>query len=231
MKKKILFIIILLLVLCGCNNKKELKIDNYNIEFNYNYSKYNIETKDNKIHITKYHIVQCVKSPCNPIYDKDFDLELTKEYKEFIENLFKNKNTKSISIYKDMLNNDQIKVLSDIIKDDIPLNDILFKVNKTDNYNSKYKEKGYYINKISDDKVLVTISAGTKNTGGYSLELDKIHTNSIGNTYIYVKEISPNDGDTVTQAITYPTIEIEFNKMPNHLTVIDNNNIEYLKKS
>ena len=228
MKKNVLFIIVLLLILCGCKNTKTnkekeiIKIDNYNIVFSYNYDQYNIETKDNKIYVTKYNIVQCVKAPCNPIKDKTYEVELNKEYKEFIENLFKDKNDNTITIYKDMLDNNQIKILSNILNIDIPKNDILFKVNKTDEYNTKYKNKGYYINKQSDDKILITIALGTKNTGGYSVELDRIYTDNKGTTYIYVKEISPNNGDVVTQAFTYPTIELELNKMPTNIKVINN---------
>ena len=232
MKKNVLFIIVLLLILCGCKNTKTnkekeiIKIDNYNIVFSYNYDQYNIETKDNKIYVTKYNIVQCVKAPCNPIKDKTYEVELNKEYKEFIENLFKDKNDNTITIYKDMLDNNQIKILSNILNIDIPKNDILFKVNKTDEYNTKYKNKGYYINKQSDDKILITIALGTKNTGGYSVELDRIYTDNKGTTYIYVKEISPNNGDVVTQAFTYPTIELELNKMPTNIKVVNNTTYE-----
>ena len=41
------------------------------------------------------------------------------------------------------------------------------------------------------------------------------------NVTIYVKEHSPNPGDIVTQAITYPAVQIELNVRPETLTIIN----------
>ena len=59
---------------------------------------------------------------------------------------------------------------------------------------------------------------GQKNTGGYSLKVKEV--NSIdGKTEIIVEEIIPDKGDTVTMAITNPTIIVEFSKYQENIII------------
>lgn len=80
------------------------------------------------------------------------------------------------------------------------------------------QQKGYYIQELPDGSVRVTVAMGEQNSGGHSILINKVDTSN-GEARIYVEEISPSEEDAVTMALTYPTAVVEFNKLPDNITV------------
>ena len=91
--------------------------------------------------------------------------------------------------------------------------------------NSSYKLRGYYINGNT-----ITIASGSRNTGGYTIEVtDIVYTDT--EVKITVKENIPPKDATTIQAITYPIVKIEFKQIPSKITVVDekNNQLKEIK--
>lgn len=72
-----------------------------------------------------------------------------------------------------------------------------------------YDYNGYYY---------ITIFAGKKNTGGYSIKVLSIEDNE-GKTFILVEEKSPSKDDIVTQVITYPYTTIKVRGITPNITI------------
>lgn len=96
--------------------------------------------------------------------------------------------------------------------------DISYKILDTSDYNSSYSKRGYYVEEAEDGKVKVTISMGTQNTGGYDLSIEKINIVN-GGAQIHVKKTTPSEGEFVTEALTFPIVQVIFDKMPEYITV------------
>ena len=225
MKKKLLIIIGFILIICGCTVSEK---NNYVVHYKNNYNSYDITLNNDNIQVEKYDIVQCVKAPCNPVKSKSFTIKTTNEYKAFIKKLFKDNNKNEVTITNDNLDDEQTNNLSNILDEDIKKSEITSKVIGNSNYNKDYDSRGYYVNN-EDNKIIVTVAYGKRNTGGYSLEFDKAELED--DTYvIYVKENKPEMNQTVTMALTYPTLDIELNKMPNKLKVISSVTAEEYKR-
>ncbi len=85
--------------------------------------------------------------------------------------------------------------------------------------NPAYKQKGYYI-ETKGGVTTVTIASGTKNTGGYTIDVKKVvYENS--EATITVKETKPPKGSSTTQAITYPIVQVEFQSTPTKVSILD----------
>lgn len=223
MKKKLLFVILLLLIVCGCKNEES---SNHIIHYSDNINIYDIKEKDNKLEIDKSDIIVCVKAPCNPIKEKSFTKDNKKEYKEFIKELFKDKDDNELSITNKDLNDKQKNILYEIIDKE---KELQYKITNEE-YNNNYKDRGYYVD-TKDNKTIVTVASGEHSTGGYSIKVTKVSSNS-KNVVIYVEETKPNPKDIVTQAFTYPTTTIEFDSNLDKIKVVEiNTNYEYGKKS
>ena len=104
-------------------------------------------------------------------------------------------------------------------------NNITYNILATDDLNSVYKERGYYITE-KDNKVLITIAAGMKNTGGFAIKINDIKINN-KNVKIYIKETEPPKDSNVIQVINYPIVQVELNEKPESLLIknIDDNSI------
>lgn len=105
---------LIILFLLGETNKKKLEIDNYIIHYYNNYS-YDIETKTDGIYVKIHEEVNCITYPCPQIIIDSFKVEYKDEYKEFIENIFKNKDTKIITITNSDLTDKEVKIISNIV--------------------------------------------------------------------------------------------------------------------
>ena len=81
-------------------------------------------------------------------------------------------------------------------------------------------KRGYYIDTLNqpDAPYLYIICMGEKNTGGYSLKVKEVNIDD-EKTEIIVQEIVPRDDETVTMAITYPTIVVEFSKYQENIII------------
>lgn len=89
-----------------------------------------------------------------------------------------------------------------------------------DNYKQGIKEKGYYFEKenLPDSPLYVCISGGEYGSGGYGLYITNIKVEN-GNFTITVNETSPEPGEEVTEAFTYPGCMIEINPKPESVEV------------
>lgn len=107
-------ITILLIVLSG---KKTRTIDRYVIHYYSSNYIYDITTKSDYIYIEKREVVVCVQSPCYPLPIGNFKIKYTDEYMDFIEELFKDKETKELVISTNELNDEQVIIMSKLVED------------------------------------------------------------------------------------------------------------------
>ena len=63
-----------------------------------------------------------------------------------------------------------------------------------------------------NEYMLVAVFQGTKNTGGYSIEITRIEAND--NLDVYVEQSSPPEGAIVTQVITHPLHVVKIPQSP-----------------
>lgn len=72
-----------------------------------------------------------------------------------------------------------------------------------------YRQAGIHCTD-KDGYVYVLVSAGMKNTGGYSVTVDRVVKETSGDVYIYATVHSPDPDMFVTQVITWPYTVIRF---------------------
>ena len=72
-----------------------------------------------------------------------------------------------------------------------------------------YKQAGIHY-KHKDDYVYALIAAGQKNTGGYSVTVDRAVKEESGDIYIYATVLSPDPDMMVIQVITWPYTVVRF---------------------
>ena len=186
------------------NGSKDYDLDEkYTFRYYYNNQEFDIVFGDSKIYVTTYDQVVCIKAPCNPIYSGKKDMKLTKEYDYLISYLFPDKQGKSVTY--DELDEESRKLVHKIIGVEIEKN-IEYKILESNDY-AEYDKRGYYIEKQMD-----SIALGQKNTGGYGLIISKVNIYDDNKVTIYLEEIMPNEKETVTQAITYPAVQIVFSE-------------------
>ena len=117
--KKVALIVSLLVIICigiilFLNKKEEMK--EYVITYYSDIYVYNIKTNKNNINVVKNDSIQCITTPCDPIKIAEYNVEYTKEYKEFIKDLFKDKETNNIALLDINLNEKQKQIISKIIE-------------------------------------------------------------------------------------------------------------------
>lgn len=119
-----------------------------------------------------------------------------------------------------------ISIIAIVIK--LNTEELSYKIIKQTEYDTKHKQAGYYVTE-QDGKTNIIISMGEHSTGGYEIKISKVDIKN-NEVTIYVEEIYPKSNQTVTDAFTYPSVEIEFNKTPKKITVKSiNNKYEYKK--
>ena len=99
-------------------------------------------------------------------------------------------------------------------------NKIDYEIIDNDKYGRMHM-RGFYIENVSDG-IDVIIGMGSKNTGGYSITLDKIIMED-DELVIYVNESSPKPTDIVTQAFTYPTLKVKVLNNTDNIKVVNQN--------
>ena len=196
---------------------------------------YSIVEKSNYYQILEKYQVYCYRAPCNPrtrdtkeIKDKDEIKNLTILFDE----LFNRSETKEKTIEENELTIEQKEIINTIFKNhEINITQIRYEIyNNTSQYDSKYSKRGYYIEKMNDtDSVILTIAMGMKNSGGYSIRINRLSIYS-GYADIEVEEDSPESGQIVTQAVTYPCVKIKFDKKPNRIHIINAKSYEIFKE-
>lgn len=93
-------------------NKKEDKNIDYIVHYYTGSLIYDLKVKNDILYIEKKEY----KAPCDPVNIDKFRVTYKKEYQELIKNLFKDKNTKEISITNKDLSKKELKIMSNIVK-------------------------------------------------------------------------------------------------------------------
>ena len=133
---------------------------------------------------------------------------------------------------KKLLENEQKEIINIIFKKhEINITQISYEIlNDTSQYDINYSKRGYYIEKMNDtDSVILTIAMGMKNTGGYSIRINSLFIYS-GHADIEVEESSPESGQIVTQAVTYPCVKVKFNKKPDTIYITNSKSYEVFEE-
>ena len=213
------------LYLTGSKEKNNTNKEEYIIHYYSNNSLYDIETNNNTLLITKKDVIECVTTPCDPIVVDSFKIKYKEEYQELIKELCKEE--KEITISTKDLNDNQLILLNEIVKEDNKKDSITYKVIESIEDDSNYEEHGYYLEE--EEKVILTISSGLKNTGGYTIQIKDIKVDG-NDIEILVEEENPPEDAIVTMAFTCPIVQIELSKIPDNITVQNINTNEYLKE-
>ena len=212
-----LVIIILLLAISTINTKSERYTIKY---YDYDDKEYTLIFEGQDITVKTTNQVQCIKAPCPPI-NTTFKVKNKAKFNKLKEKLFNRTNKKAIKVYYQDLSYSDRKTMSIIVKeeDEIPEDVITYGKEDIGEYNSKYSQKGYYIEKDKDsNKYFITVSMGTKSSGGYNLEIVKVKTTA-EDVEIYVKETEPKEGEAQTMALTYPASRVIVDKLPEDIIV------------
>lgn len=93
------------------------------------------------------------------------------------------------------------------------------------NYNDLYDS--CYGHKEIDGYVYYTLSLGSRNTGGYSINIYDIQVDDDKNVSVFFNEITPDPSSMVIQVITYPSITIKFSNNVNSVKFYSNDIYEY----
>ena len=220
-------ILSIIFLLYGESNKTLLD-QQYQYKLNYSYagSYYEIYSYKDHYVVSKNKIIQCVKAPCDPILEKTYKLNFKKKSLKkanlFMEELFRNSNTNELGGLVDAdLTENEMFLMRGFIND----NEKIFmkksftyptyEVLSEDSYSS-YTKKGFHRNEDGT----ITISMGTRNTGGYSVAILKV-TVKDGNASIFVQEQSSSNDQVVTQAISNPATTIRIKENYSTISVHD----------
>ena len=112
----ILILLLIIFVIPRINKSDYSLDDNYLIHYYNGSLVYDIETKRNEMIIKKSEVIVCTTIPCDPILKNRYEVKYKDEYIKFIQELFKDKEKKEITIQDKDLNSKQIDILSKIIK-------------------------------------------------------------------------------------------------------------------
>lgn len=86
------------------------------------------------------------------------------------------------------------------------------------------EKHGYY---VSADKLTYTVCMGMRSTGGYEIKIINVDVDNNDNVIVSLKEISPEPDAMVTQALTYPSTTITFNKEPKSIIFMNEDGTSY----
>ena len=98
-----------------------------------------------------------------------------------------------------------------------------YQLGGTEEYDTKYKEWGYYRYEHDARAPLVLeLCSGEHSTGGYHIRIVNLEADEEGNLCVTVEETAPKSEEVVTDAFTYPKVTLliyEETKMPSSVTV------------
>ena len=218
MLKLIFFIISLVSIIPQDNASTNITLNYYHTDAKV----YSIVKEEEKFKIITKQVIYCLVAPCIfPVLDETTitDEEDYKNLQNLFLEIFKDSKENEISVNQDELTPKQWEIISNVFENNNIFSEVKYKISKNGNYNSQYKERGYYY-KEENDNLIITITMGEKNTGGYSIDIKKVKIKENSAT-IYVNEKYPNPGEGVTMAFTYPSVEIKFNKILDNIEVIN----------
>ena len=231
--KKLLLQILFILGLCVIVVILAVEFMEYKISgnkvINYYINNYQYVIKPKKIFITveKMEAVTCIKEPCNKVMIDSYKIRNNSEYKELFAKILGN--NKKATIIKENLEESELKLINDLVKlNEEERIDLTYSEISTDENDSYYDKKGYYLETIND-RLILTVSLGEKFTGGYTIinPTVKISNNELEITF---EEGVPAKDTTVTEVLTYPTVRYELNKRPKSITVKNISTYEIYKE-
>ncbi len=192
-------------------------------------STYKITQEDDYISIKSESDLDCDVVDCDELDIPTTEIteeEIKKEAKNLLNELFKKEKSSFLEVTNNDLTIDQISSL-ELIINSLKEEDLTYSIQK-EPYKEKIISRGYAFAE-EKEKNIVVIAMGEKKTGGYSISIEKVITNNSEAT-IYVSETSPKPNETVTQAFTYPNVQIEFNRKPTKITVINEKTKEIFRE-
>ena len=152
---------------------------------------YSIERRENNFKILTKSIIYCFKAPCNPPVISINTI--TNE--EDCQNLK--------SLFDKIFTDSEIKQ-KNVIKGKTPDEQIGIILKVLENNNS----------------IIYTICMGQMYCGGYSINVKEVKTEGDIAT-IYVEEKSPGKDEIVTDALTYPIIQVKFYQIPSRIKILN----------
>ena len=116
-------------------------------------------------------------------------------------------------------------------KSDEPSAALTYKLLSEGDYNNDFDQRGYYVGTAADGSgvVVVTVASGMRSTGGYSISIAKVEVDGEKVT-IHVEESAPDPDSAVTMAFTYPIAQVELNRMPKKIIVVDSEGEEFIER-
>lgn len=208
------------------NNEDKNKINKESRILNYILDNKTYSIKENITFTIIIYNKECNKKVCN---SSDIEeIKITNEDDLKILN----------SIFDDIFNETHIKIKTfnnedltveqnDKILKILENNNIISKNNRkyeilinTNDYNNKYKKRGYSF-AIENNTIVYTIAMGEKPNGGYSIKITNIKIEENDDVEIFVEERSPDLSSSITQALTYPIVQIKFFINPNKIKIIN----------
>jgi len=184
---------------------------------------YSIEGNGDNFNVLTKELIFCVKEPCiypviaeNAITDKE-DIQTLKS---LFADLFVNFEIKEINSLKNELTDQQKEIVVKVLKNNKIISSIEYEIVKNPKHSYGFIKKRGYLYKIEDGSVLFIISMGRRRTSGYSIEVKKVEIKG-DNVTIFVTEKRAKKSDYVAFGITYPTVEIRFNKLPSNVLVLN----------
>lgn len=88
---------------------------------------------------------------------------------------------------------------------------------------------GYYIDSLNQPNApyYYIITMGPKNTGGFYLKVQNVSFDDDENVLVTVQEIFPDTQDNVTDALTCPSVVIEFSHAPRSIIIQNQEGVTY----
>ena len=217
-----LFIISFLIINSQNSNKNN---DILVLNFFHENKIYSFQEKDENFKIITKNVVYCIKAPC-PSQISSIKLikdeEDIKILKTLFDVIFLNSDKKEKFVSYGELPEDQIKIILMVLEKNKIILKIKYEIlSNSDQYNDKFKDRGYtYEVDDNSESAIYTIAMGEKPSGGYSIEIKKVKINRDTAT-IYVSEKVPGKNEVVTEALTYPIVQIKFNFLPSFVEIIN----------
>ena len=186
---------------------------------------YSIEERDGIFGIITKHVIYCIKAPCDPLIvdrkliENEEDCQILKSLLD--EYLLKS-SIKEKTVYYGELPEDQIQIIINVLEKNKIISILKYEIlNNNEKYNNKYEERGYnYEIEEKSESVIYTIAMGEKPSGGYSIGIQKIKIKG-NRVSIYISEKVPGKDEDVTDALTYPIVQVKFNHLPSFVEVIN----------
>ena len=216
----LLFISFLFINSQNSDSNEEVLVINYSFKDGKVYS---IEEKEGNFKAVTREVVNCFVEPCIFPILNEYPIENEEDWKilkELFDKIFQDSENKEKSVEDGDLTKEQVKMILDVLERNKITSNLEYEIlENASKYNMKFKKRGYTY-EIEDESIIYTIAMGEKNTGGYSIRIQKVKIkgNSVS---IYVTEKVPGMNEFVTDAFTYPIVQIKFNHLPSKVEVIN----------